>query len=143
MILTVMCSALWLASGVEEPAPPAEGGATPEQYAPMDAPQMPEMPGSVEEALGVEESSLWRKVGLAGVVTGGGLLAVSAAAFTFGLDAERELQSEPHTRAEVDSLLLQRGVFAAVGWPSLALGVVGLGAGVTMLVLDDSTEDAQ
>ena len=127
LIVLVVTAAL---AGAEQPEQPA-------WPAPMEL-SAPEMPTSVEDALGVQDASLFRKVGLGSLVTGGLLGVVSAAGFAFGLDAERELRAAPHDREAADALLFERGVAAAVAWPALVLGAVGVGAGAGLLIFEDA-----
>lgn len=96
-----------------------------------------ELPTSVDDALGIEGASLWRRVGIASLLSGALLGVVSAGAFSAGFDAERELRAAPHTREQADMLLFQRAVAAAVAYPAFALGVVGVGTGVGLLWWED------
>jgi hypothetical protein len=71
-------------------------------------------------------------------VLGGGVLslAASTACILAAVDAERTLRASIHTREEADSLLLGRGIAGGFAWPTLALGVGGIVAGVTTLIID-------
>ena len=96
-----------------------------------------ELPTSVDDALGLEGASVWRRVGVASLLSGALLGVVSAGAFSAGFEAERELRAAPHSREQADTLLFERAVAAAVAYPAFALAVVGVGAGVGCLWWED------
>lgn len=65
---------------------------------------------------------------------GVGLALLSSAALVWGLDVERRLKSSVHDTAEVDALLLQRGVAAGVTWPGAVGSVVATGLGLALIM---------
>jgi hypothetical protein len=73
---------------------------------------------------------------------GVGLAVLSSAAFVYGFDIERETRSSVHTGAEVDALLLRRGVAAGVAWPSAVAAVVATGLGLALIMGHDPGPEA-
>lgn len=63
-----------------------------------------------------------------------GLAILSTSAFVYGFDVERQARSGGHSRAEVDNMLVERGVAAAVAWPSAVASVVVSGLGLALII---------
>ena len=68
---------------------------------------------------------------------GVGLAVLSSAAFVYGFDVERRARGAVHDRAEIDALLLQRGIAAGVGWPAAVGAVVATGLGLALIMSHD------
>ncbi len=65
---------------------------------------------------------------------GVGLAALSAGAFVYGFDVERQARGGTHDTAELDGLLIQRGVAAGVAWPAAVAAVVAGGFGLALII---------
>lgn len=100
-----------------------------------------------------EERSPWPwvvgGVGVASVATGAGLLIASNSAAsqiqtydTQRLDAHRNGAPIPNRPSNYDQLKSQEYYFSRTGWTLVGVGAVGIGAGVTWLMLSDP-DDAQ
>lgn len=85
-------------------------------------------------------SDTWA-VGHLTVAGGVGLGIVSLSSFVLGFGIEREIRGRVHATADVDGLLLQRGLTAAVAWPTAVGAVVASGVGLALIMAHHPGEE--
>ena len=75
-------------------------------------------------------------------VAGGlGLGIASLSSFVVGFGIEREIRGSVHETADVDGLLVQRGVAAGVAWPTAVGAVVASGVGLALIMAHHPGEE--
>ena len=96
----------------------------------------PETPVAVDVVADVAGADTWVNGHLT-LGAGVAMATASATAFVVGFDIERQARGGIHPRAELDVLLLRRGLAAGVAWPMLVGAAVASAAGVALIVAHD------